>query len=84
MVARREEMSAQVAEGSCVRFMMCDSSVQHGRDYLMILTSTIKHSDLPEMLSLAQQLRTLWRVAQIPMIVSMCVFSYASKPARNS
>ena len=44
------------AEGGCSRYMVADSSMQHGREYEAIITTTMKNKDLAKASSLAKGL----------------------------
>lgn len=72
MLERRDFSSKQMASGPCVRYLMVDSSVQHGRDYLITLSSTIRQDDLPELMCIAAQLRSLWMLGRCHIFVCSC------------
>ena len=51
-----------LSDNGCVRYMMADSSMQHGRDFEHIVVRTIKHDMLPELLDISIDLCEMWRL----------------------
>jgi hypothetical protein len=57
MLQRRQRNSGAPSR---VRYLMVDSSVQHGRDYLLVIYSEIDLDDIPHLISIADRMVHLW------------------------
>ena len=53
------------SDNSFARYMMADSSTQHGRDFEHVIVRSIKRSDLQEAMAYSADLVALWPAQQI-------------------
>jgi hypothetical protein len=61
MQIERDDLQAKVRDGkSSVRYLMADSSMQHGRDFEHIIVRQIPTESLATLLRTANTLRDLW------------------------
>ena len=56
----QEERDVNAASGPCTRYIMSDSSPQHGRDYLVTVVCAVRHADFEELRVLSSRLLHFW------------------------
>ena len=56
----QEARDVNAASGPCTRYIMSDSSPQHGRDYLVTVVCTVRHADFEELRVLSSRLLHFW------------------------
>ena len=61
----QEERDVNAASGPCTRYIMTDSSPQHGRDYLVTVVCTVRHADFEELRVLSSRLMHFWSLSSL-------------------
>ena len=56
----QEERDVNAASGPCTRYIMSDSSPQHGKDYLVTVVCAVRHADFEELRVLSSRLLHFW------------------------
>ena len=54
------ERDVNAASGPCTRYIMSDSSPQHGKDYLVTVVCAVRHADFEELRVLSSRLLHFW------------------------